>query len=152
MGSLKFFDNMIDDKLLSLRVAYIAKVLRCENKKATVQPLTMVKQYGQTAKKSAVVSDVPILESAKYKIQTGTVDYVKNVTLTTEKKGEYVTDVSLNIIKESIAVIVPSEVSVGDLVFCVCADRDITEAKNGMLSTPSAGSHSLSDSVIVGIL
>lgn len=154
MGYSKFFENMIEDKILEINVAYVAKVLSCTEKTATVQPLTMVKQYGKKAQTPAVVSDVPILESAKYKMgyPFSTISYVKNVSVTTEKEGKYVTDVSLNVEKAEIDVIVPTDLAVGDLVFCVCSDRNSTEAKNGTMSTPPVGHHSLSDSFIVGIL
>lgn len=39
-----------------------------------------------------------------------------------------------------------------DLVFVVCADRNITESLKGINATPPIGHHSLSDSIIVGIL
>ena len=38
----------------------------------------------------------------------------------------------------------------GDTVFCVCAERDITETKNGVFALPVTGHHMLSDAVIVG--
>ena len=39
-----------------------------------------------------------------------------------------------------------------DIVVCLCADRDISQTKNGSVALPAHGSHSLSDSIIVGIL
>lgn len=154
MGYSKFFENMIEDKILEINVAYVAKVLSCTEKTATVQPLTMVKQYGEKAQAPAVVSDIPILESAKYKMgyPFSTISYVKNVTVETKKSGGYVTDVLLNVEKGNVDVIIPTDLAVGDLVFCVCSDRNSTEAKNGEMSTPPVGHHSLSDSFIVGIL
>ena len=38
----------------------------------------------------------------------------------------------------------------GDTVFCVCAERDITETKNGVFALPVKGRHMISDAVIVG--
>ena len=38
----------------------------------------------------------------------------------------------------------------GNTVFCVCAERDITETKKGTYSLPVKGRHMLSDAVIVG--
>ena len=154
MGNIDFFNNLVEDKLLDMNIAYIGKVLSCTDKTATVQPLTMVKQVGKQAQSPSVVSDIPILESAKYKMgyPFSTISYVKNVSVQTRKSGGYVTDVSLNVEKDSINVIVPANLAVGDLVFCVCADRNITEAKNGNMTTPPIGHHSLSDSVIVGII
>ena len=41
-------------------------------------------------------------------------------------------------------------VAVGDTVFCVCAERDITETRKGNYDLPVHGRHMLSDAVIVG--
>lgn len=41
-------------------------------------------------------------------------------------------------------------VAVGDTVFCVCAERDITETRKGKFDLPVQGRHMLSDAVIVG--
>lgn len=41
----------------------------------------------------------------------------------------------------------------GDIVCCICCERDITQAQNGEIPTSSpTGHHSMSDSVIIGIL
>ena len=41
-------------------------------------------------------------------------------------------------------------VAAGDTVFCVCAERDITETRKGNYDLPVSGRHMLSDAVIVG--
>ena len=125
MGRESFFDNKIEEKLLSLHTAYIAKVLSVKGNAATVQPMAMIKQYGKPAEKAKVISDVPILSNAKYK-------FVNADTEPIELK--------------------PVPISAGDLVLCVCCERDITEARRGNIATPQIGHHSLSDSIIVGIL
>ncbi len=38
----------------------------------------------------------------------------------------------------------------GDTVYCLCAERDITETKKGKFATPVQGRHMLSDAVIIG--
>lgn len=38
----------------------------------------------------------------------------------------------------------------GDTVYCVCAERDITETRKGKFALPVRGRHMLSDAVIVG--
>lgn len=43
-------------------------------------------------------------------------------------------------------------VQAGDTVYCVCADRDISETRNGSFATPVQGHHELSGAVIVGIM
>lgn len=41
-------------------------------------------------------------------------------------------------------------VAAGDTVFCVCAERDISETRKGNFALPVSGRHMLSDAVIVG--
>lgn len=123
MGQFKFIENMIEGKLLSLHTAYLAKVLSVNGSKAKIQPLGMTKAYGETAKKQSPLSSVPILSSARYK-----------ATL----KGGELADVK--------------PIASGDIVLCVCCERDITEAKKGKNATPALGHHSMSDSIIVGVL
>lgn len=41
-------------------------------------------------------------------------------------------------------------VSKGDTVFCVCAERDITDTRKGVYAIPVQGRHMLSSAVIVG--
>jgi hypothetical protein len=128
MGNMGVIEDMIEERLLQIRTAYIAKVLSVSGATATVQPLSMVKQYGRPAVKPAVVSNVPVIRSARHKI--GGIREGENMT-------QYLTFEPLK---------------AGDVVFCVCADRDITQTKNGQMAVPPIGHHSISDSVIVGVL
>jgi len=41
-------------------------------------------------------------------------------------------------------------IKAGDTVYCVCAERDITETRKGKFALPVQGRHMLSDAVIVG--
>lgn len=110
MGYAKIFEDMIDAKLLDLHCAYLAKVASVTGTKATVQPLGKIRQAGGTEKNRAVVSNIPIIKSAR------------------------------------------EDVKKGAIVLCVCCDRDISQAKKGLNTAPAAGHHSLSDSVVVGVL
>jgi hypothetical protein len=130
MGSMKYLENLVDQRLLDLHTSYIGKVLSVSGSTAKIQPLGMVKQYGEKAKSQAVVSNVPIAQSARYKITP------KKVTI---EDGVY-----------TLAEFTP--IAAGNIVICVCCERDITEAKRGVNSVPPVGHHSLSDSVVVGIL
>jgi len=40
----------------------------------------------------------------------------------------------------------------GSIVFCVCAERDITSSVKGMSSVPPVGHHQISNAVVVGML
>lgn len=129
MGSLGFVEALVEKKLMDLHCGYIGKVVWTDGETATVQPLGLVKERGGTAKKQAVVSNVPV--GCKYKLKAKTI-----------KDGN----------GNSQTVAVPELIAKGDLVACLCADRDITAARRGKNEQPPAGHHSISDSIIVGIL
>lgn len=40
----------------------------------------------------------------------------------------------------------------GDVVYCICADRDISETRLGVMAAPVVGHHMISSAVVVGIL
>ena len=133
MGGMSFVDNTIEKKLLDLHCGYIGKVLSTNGVTAKVQPLGKIKAADGTTKTQAPVSDVPV--ACRYKLTVSTISY---------------TDASGN--PRSQTVCVPRQIKAGDLVACLCADRDITEARKGKNEVPPAGHHSISDSIIVGIL
>lgn len=133
MGNATFFNNVIEKKLKDLHCGYIGKVIWTNGEIATVQPLGLMKENGGAAKAQAVVSNVPVV--CRYKIKKTTITYAIN------SSGE----------TRSQEVAVPTEIAEGDLVVCLCADRDITEARRGNNELPPAGRHSISDSIIVGI-
>ncbi len=134
MGSMTFVDSAIERKLLDLHCAYIGKVVSTDGSTATVQPLGKIKEVGSTSGKTqAVVANVPI---ACKKFASKTITYL----------------ISADGATRSETVAVPSALAAGDLVVCVCADRDITDARRGVNAVPPVGRHTISDSIIVGIL
>lgn len=134
MGNLGFVEALIEKKLMDLHCGYIGKVIWTDGVTATVQPLGLIKERGGTAMAQAVVSNVPV--GCKYKFTPEDITYMVNVNGGTATK----------------TVAVPVMIAEGDLVACLCADRDITEAKAGKNELPPSGYHSISDSIIVGIL
>ena len=135
MGYMKVFEDMMEDKLMGLHTAYIAKVLSYSDGKASLQPLGMIKQYGKAAGKQSIVEGAPVVQSARYKI---------TVEMRTCAAGDGGTEQREHLKLEPLAA--------GDLVFCVCAERDITQALDGVIATPQIGHHSRSDTVVVGVL
>ena len=135
MGGISYVERLISRSLKDLNCGYIGKVISTDGKTATVQPLGLIKEYGSTSTKAqAVVTDVPV--ACRYKF--------------TEKKITYLTSTSGS--TSSVTVAVPEEIAKGDLVACLCCDRDITDARQGRNELPPAGMHNISDSIIVGIL
>lgn len=45
-----------------------------------------------------------------------------------------------------------TDIKKGDVVVCICCERNITEAKKGRNVLPPVGHHSMSDSIIIGVL
>lgn len=45
-----------------------------------------------------------------------------------------------------------SSIAAGEIVVCICCDRDISQTVKGVDATPAAGHHSISDSIVVGVL
>lgn len=146
MGSMAFVDNAIEKKLRDLHCGYIGRVISTDGNTATVQPLGLIKETGSMATKAqAVVANVPV--ACKYKIRTKTITYVTGVV---DEAGENIKAEDLTTAKTTVAV--PVLIAPGDLVACLCADRNIDAARRGSNELPPAGHHSISDSIIVGIL
>ena len=133
MGNAHWLEDIIEKKLKDMHCAYIGKVVSTDGITAKVQPLGLIKEYGGQAKAQAVVENVPV--ACRYKISASTIYYA------TSGGGS-----------ASKTVAVPRQIAKDDLVVCICADRDITEARLGKNELPPAGRHNISDSIIVGIL
>ena len=135
MGSMSFVDAIVERKLRDLHCGYIGRVIWTDGQTATVQPLGLIKDGGSgSTKQQAVVENVPV--ACRYKFSTKTITYA--------------VDNSGNTKSQKVAV--PEEITKGDLVACLCADRDITEARRGKNELPPTGFHAITDSIIVGIL
>lgn len=146
MGNMAFVESAIEKKLKDLHCGYIGKVISTDGNTAKVQPLGLIKETGSTATKTqAVVSDVPV--ACKYKFKAQSISYVTGASV---EGGENIKAGDLTTARTTVAVPVP--IAAGDLVVCLCADRNIEAARRGKNELPPAGYHSISDSIIVGIL
>lgn len=118
--------GMINNALMNTHTAFCGKVISVSGDFAKVQPLNMIKNAGGTPQKQAVIQQVPILKPTTA---------IEKITCNGEDcKIKYVADA----------------IKAGDTVFCVCAERDITETRKGNFDTPVQGRHSLSNAVIIG--
>ncbi len=154
MGNLSCFLDIVEQQLLELHTAYLAKVLEISDdlKIAKIQPLGLYKEYGKKAQKHAPLLNVPVANSARYKLETIVIEYVKDVQIKTEASDSYLTSAALETEKQKITVVTPEKTAPGDVVLCVCCDRDITQAKNGANTLPPPGHHSLENSVVIGVI
>ena len=125
-----YVHDIVDEAMMNLSTAYLAKVIAVTSTTATVQPLGKIKQYGSDAQKQAVVSNIPVLRNARNKITSKTI---------TIDGTDY-----------TLATLTP--IAAGDIVLCVVCDRDITQALKGTDAVPPVGHHSKSDSVVVGVI
>ncbi len=136
MSSLqKLINDAIGEKLKGLHCAFIAKVLSVNNNKAKIQPLGLTKDYGKAAKAQAVISDVHIAQSAMNKLSTKEIEYV-------DPRGG----------SKNAEIVIATPIDCGDIVLCVCCDRNIDAALKGRNELPPVGYHNKSDCVIVAII
>lgn len=121
----KTINNMVNQRLLDVHTNFFAKIISINFNMMNIQPLHMYKLYGEKAQTPAVLTNVPVLMPYKFVYQ------VEEET-------------------EELLQIVQRELQAGDTVFCGVAERDITGAKNGSMTTASTGRHhNLSDSVVI---
>lgn len=174
-ANTQIFGNIVEEKLLSLHTCYIGRVLSYSGKTANVQPLQMIKQYGKPAVACSIIPNVPVIESARYRLKEKTIKVLikesgecsgsLNTSITVkgtavaegeemESKGNIKASIPVNCSckEQTITVLEKEPIKAGDLVVCVCGERDISEAKNGNIAQPALGHHSMSDSIIVGVL
>ena len=137
MGLGTVLDDFVEEKMLNLNTCFIGKVESVKAGKAKVQPLTMFKTYGGEAKQPAIVEDVPICKNV-YKIELYEWEQMP-------PEGDHPPHKHEGHVR-----LVP--VQAGDIVVCVCADRDISETQNGSMALPSLGHHDISNAIIVGLL
>jgi hypothetical protein len=127
MANSTYINDAIDQALLNIHTGFVAKVVSINGDTATIQPLSMSKSVSGEAQPSAVVSTCPILQSC-----------VKLEIFTCAETGNECAKIK--------------KVQSGDIVFCVCADRDISETRHGVMTAPRPGHHEISSAVVVGIL
>lgn len=148
MGMSKVFDDMMEEKLLNMHTAFIGTIVKMEGAdKCSVKPLDKIKSYGQKAKEQAVVSRVPILNHVRrYTLvkQNLTVQdtYTGGGTITPNPHPTPSNEGHLRV----------EPLKAGDIVLCVCAERDISSSSKGKTTTPPVGHHQIANALVVGYL
>lgn len=128
MSQLGVIEQIMQGEILSIRTAFVAKVIKTEDETADIQPLQMFRQTDGTYEKNPILLGVPVLK------------HVCKFTQETVADSQGDTHKQVKILP----------LSVGDIVFCVCADRDLGYTTEGEFDKPTR-SHNISDAVIVGI-
>ena len=152
MANFDFVKNIVEQKLLSLHTCYLGKVISVSDDLTTakIQPLGKTKAYGEEAVTQSVLSNVPIVNSARYCIDTD--PHTSNVTIAELCQFGSSAKLTVNAQQMGRMLAIVRKLKAGDIVVCVCAERNISDAKKGINSTPPVGHHSMSDSIIVGVL
>ena len=60
--NLQYFENLVSQKILGISTIYLAKVVShtADSERCNIQPLSMIKAVGGTAKKQSILANVPI--------------------------------------------------------------------------------------------
>lgn len=136
MGKTSAFSDMIEQALLNTHTAFIGKIVSMKGDFASVQPLNMTQSMDGEVSKLPKLDCVPVLKSVRK----------------WDKKEEIIsTSAGDPAHTHKIEHWEPRKPEPGDVVCCVCADRDISETQKGEFAVPVLGKHMLSSAVVVGI-
>lgn len=147
MGNGEIVKGFVEQGMLGIHTGFFGKVLSVKGFTAKVQPLQMYKAVGGTAKKHAVLPSVPIMHNVR-KWGKRTITFCD----ADVRDGNVSVSPTDNSHRHSFDVYEPVMIEKGDIVYCVCADRDITQTKKGKTALPSLGHHNLTDAVIVSVV
>ncbi len=138
MGMNGVFDNIIEEKLLNMHTAFIGKIVSVQGETmCTVRPLDKIKAYGHEAKAQGVITRVPILNHVRhYKLQKQSLSASEGSISPASHGGH----------------LVVTPLKAGDIVLCLCAERDISSSVKGISTTPPVGHHQIKDAIVVGLL
>ena len=133
MKAITIFSDMIDQKILDIHTAFLGQVVSVSGNTARIQPLNMALPVGGSAQKASVVTAV---------VPTNIKCKQEDITYLTPENGV-----------ETTTVLVPDQLKGGDIVFVGVCERDITNAKKGIIAEPTRGRHhNENDGVILRVL
>lgn len=128
MKDIRVLEELVLEGVLSVRTAIVGKILRVSDNTADVQPLQMFQQPDGSYEKNPILLNVPILRHVcRFEIET-----------VQDSRGD--THDQVRIVRAK----------VGDVVLCICTDRDLGYTTEGKFDKPTRH-HSISDAVIVGL-
>lgn len=130
------FGNMIEQALLNTHIAFVGKIVKVKGDFASVQPLNMTQSMDGTITKLPKLDNVPILKSVR--------KWDKKEEIISSSGGDPAHTHKIQHWE-------PKRPEPGDVVFCVCSDRDIADTQKGEFAVPVLGHHMLSSAVIVGV-
>ena len=129
---MNYIEQIIHEKIINIHTAFVGKVISITGSAAQVKPLTYSKNMLGNLKEQSPVSAI----------------FPQNVKTRRKKITYRISDYET----ETITVIVPAELEVGDIVYCGIAERDITsETMSGKIIEPTRH-HDINDTVILAVL
>lgn len=148
MGFGSVINEMMEEKMLNMHTAFIGTIVSMEGAdKCSVKPLDKIKSYGQKAKAQAVISKVPILNHVRrYSLVKQSLSVQDTYT-----SGGTITPAS-HPTADNIGHLKVEPLKAGDIVLCVCAERDISSSSKGVSTTPPVGHHQIANAVVVGFI
>ncbi len=132
MNLEKYVNSRIDEKILGINTAYLAKVLSVNGDMARLQPLNIHRAMGGKAEQQSTTTAV----------------IPPNVKLREKKITYRISDNE----SETTTVLVPDSLAVGDIVYVGVCDRDISNAKNGIIKEATQRHHDINDGVILRVV
>lgn len=133
MYNFDLLDNTIKQAVLSIHTAFLAKVISVSDNRAVVLPLESITERGSDTQTPLTHVSVVVPPNVKYA--------AKNITYRTSADST-----------NTITVLVPEELSAGDLVYVGVCERDITDALGGLAELPTERHHDINDGVILRVL
>lgn len=143
MGMNKIMDGIIEEKLLNMHTAFIGKIVSVQGEThCTVQPLDKIKAYGQKAKSQKPITRVPILNHVRHYslVKQSLSSSNGSISPSSHPSADNVGHLKVEPLKK------------GDIVLCICAERDISSSVKGISTTPPVGHHQIANAVVVGLL
>lgn len=166
-----YVGDAIHNALMQTCTGFFAVIisLKEECSKATIQPLNKAKQAGKDPFVRSIVTDAPVLYNARYRLieeeRDCMIDGNQGCTcsMSVSMSGPVADDafsgsaegtgtVNCSCSTEKRKHLKKEWIKPGDIAYCVCSDRDISETKKGKSALPKLGHHELKDAVIVGVM
>ena len=147
-GMSAALNGLVEEKLLNMHTAFIGKIVSMSGASmCSVKPLDKIKAYGQSAKSQAVITKVPILNHVRrYELVK------QSLKVTDTYTGGGSISPNPHPSADNVGHLKVSPLKAGDIVLCVCADRDISSSAKGMSTIPPVGHHDIKDAVVIGFL